>query len=264
MQKLPLVDENNKHILAPSKWSEITLEKWQEFSTLLVALQKGATMLEDGEQLFNMTYEEIVAKYPSYIIRVVSFWTGLTDGELMQLEYEQITYCYAQIFNALTPPEANEDYFKGFKFKGVYYKAKKTEKDIDGNLVFFKDSTFIEGIEFLQLSMLGHKVGSGEFHNIAKQIAIMYRPEGEEYDETKAGERAELFKDLTMDTVWQVAFFFASLKNSYMRRTLSSLTQKVKEARQTLKSGDFTTSSTPQETAVISIWKRLKQRIFTK
>lgn len=264
MRKLPIVDENNNVIKAPSEWKEITLGKWQEFSTLLSQLQAGATMLEEGEELTKMSYEDIVAKYPSYIIKIVSFWTGLTDAELMQLEYDQITYCYGLIFDSLTPPEPIEEYDKGFKFKGTFYEARKTETDIEGNMVFSKNASFMEGIEYLQLSLLGRSVGSGEFENISKQIAIMYRPEGEEYDEDIASERAELFKDLTMDIVWQVAFFFARLSNSYTRLTLKSLTQKVQEARQTLASGDITTFYTQQAGANISIWQKLKNRIFTR
>ena len=265
MLSLPLVDENGKAIKCPSDWSEVTLERWTRFSDLMIQLEKGAEMMNFDKPLFEMGMNEIVSSYPSYVLKVVSFWSGLTDNEIAGIDYDNIVGCYSLIFSLLTVPERNEEQKDGFSFKGTYYKAPKTTKDIHGNLIPMGGKTFIEAAEYLALGQLAQQVSKNKFSQIAKQIAIMYRPEGEEYNEEIAAERAEEFKNLPMDIVWQISFFLTSLRRSVVLSSSKYLEQAQEEMETTVRQlGDYTTSSMQQSGESLSIWKRLKRLTFTR
>jgi hypothetical protein len=262
MLKLPLIDERGIAIKAPSEWREITLATWIEFSEMLVQLNKGASMLEDGKDLNEMSIHEIIATYPSYVIKVVGFWTGLTDSELSQLHYDVIVGCFTLISSVLEKPEPLEE-FGGFKFKGKYYMKPKTVIDINGNEVLAKNTSFINMVEYLQLSMQGQKVAENVFTEMPKQIALLFKIEGEDYNEDVAYARSVIFKDLPMDIVWQIAFFLDSLRASYETAILKSLTQNLDQIKEVI-IGDTTISSIQRSTVISRIWKRLKSIISTR
>lgn len=262
MIRLPLIDDKGNVIKSPSDWREITLSKWIEFSEMLVQLAKGSNLLEEGKDFSDMTIHDLIASYPSYVIKVVSFWSGLTESEINQLEYTDIVSCFTMINEVLQQPKQELDW-GGFKFRGKYYMKPKTVKDINGNDILAKDTSFINMVEYLQLSLQGQKVAENVFTEMPKQIATLFRLSDEQYNEDVASIRAEIFKDLPMDIVWQVAFFLQSLKSSYEILILQSLTENLQEMKAEI-TGDTTTLSIQPLTVISRIWRRLRKRIFTK
>ena len=262
MLRLPLVDENDNVIKAPSSWREITLGKWIEFSEMLVQLAKGSNMLEEGKDFSDMTIHDLIATYPSYVIKVVSFWSGLSESEINQVEYENIVGCFTVINSVLQQPEIDKE-FNGFKFRGKHYMKPKTIKDINGNDILAKDTSFINMVEYLQLSLQGQKVSENVFTEMPKQIALLFRLSDEDYNEDISSIRAEIFKELPMDIVWQIAFFLQSLKSSYEILILQSLTENLKEIKKEI-TGDTIILSIQPLTVISQIWGRLRRLIFTK
>lgn len=55
------------------------------------------------------------------------------------------------------------------------------------------------------------KLGEGDYSAAFNIVSLMCMKEGEEYDEEHVSRRAEAFKDLTMDIVWDVFFYISNL-----------------------------------------------------
>ena len=70
-----------------------------------------------------------------------------------------------------------------------------------------KRNTFGDYIEATQLEMSVEKLTNGRFDVLPEQMAILCRKRDEKYDEDLIPEKAEKFRELTMDIVLEFAFF---------------------------------------------------------
>jgi hypothetical protein len=248
MISLPLVDEHDSPILIPSDWSEVTLRRFISFYDLFDVLStKLDGMLEEDQE---PTLEFICTRYPEYILQIVSFWTELNDRELSQVDFDVIVGCYNIIsHNFLNPPTKGEPPLEIKVGEQLCYPADRLV-DIHGNNIPLGKLTFNEGVEYLQLSTLSTNKGVNKFDMISKQIAIIYRPKGEDFDEERCFSRLEDVKDLTMDTVWQISFFLSDLSSTF-QANIHSYSEKIREAlakglEKTLATGDGTILYTQQ------------------
>ena len=81
---------------------------------------------------------------------------------------------------------------------------------------FFREGTFGEYIESTQLEMNTEYLKNGRFDILPEQMAILCKAVDEEVDLDNIDEKAKAFRKLTMDIVWEFAFFLN-------RQTSSSL-----------------------------------------
>jgi hypothetical protein len=75
------------------------------------------------------------------------------------------------------------------------------------------------------------KLGEGDYSAAFNIVSIMCMKEGEEYDDELTSKRAEAFKELTMDIVWDVFFYLSNLSRISKNLSQSYL---VEEAMQSL------------------------------
>ncbi len=76
--------------------------------------------------------------------------------------------------------------------------------------------TFTESTD---LELFSEEMKGGKYSVWPNIISIVYRPEGEEYDEDKSLKRAEKLKELDMKTAWGVFF--------YLKEHVNSLTKNI-------------------------------------
>ena len=119
----------------------------------------------------------------------------------------------AQVINTINilTEEYKPKGMKSFEFDGeTYYFPSE----------FLKDNTYGDFIEATQLDMYIESMKNGRYDVLPEQMAILCRKIGEEYNEDKIVEKAEKFKQLTMDIVFEFAFFLTKRNENLL--TLSS------------------------------------------
>lgn len=193
----------------PTKWEEITVEKWAEYQRLVKELQKNFVKkfnLKDESEASQITTAEIFIKYPEYFVRLFSFWTGVSLHDAYRVDKADILAIYETI-NGLLAKNTSEKRIDRFMLGGVAYLFPRSEYDIKGNEARMAKESFGAMIFAFQQEKILEDLSKSKFDVVADQMAILCRPEGEEYNPSKVGERARKFKQLTMDIVWEFVFF---------------------------------------------------------
>jgi len=86
-----------------------------------------------------------------------------------------------------------------------------------------KSSSFGRYIEAEQLEIQSSMIDQGKIEYMPRQIAILCKKEGEseKLDDDIIDKRAELFKQLDMATIWDVAFFLNKLEQGLLTSFLT-------------------------------------------
>ena len=108
--------------------------------------------------------------------------------------------------------------------------------DLDGETYyfpseFFKKETYGDYIESTQLEMYVSDMKNGRYDILPEQMAILCRRIDEEYDDDVIAEKADKFRGLTMDVIWEFSFFLIqqSVKLMKLSPTFSEKKQQVQE-----------------------------------
>ena len=125
------------------------------------------------------------------------------------------------IMNFLKEPEYNK--IDSFTFKKKKYYLPKSKVDYFGNEIEMAEASFGEVVEAMQIQEMDKSFQENNFKVLPYQIAMLCRRKGEDYNDQIVKERAEVFKELPMDVVWQVAFFLIRQKQKSLKRLLQSL-----------------------------------------
>ena len=216
--------DTNEEIQCAENWSEITLGKYTDFVALY--LQSFKAIKDDCPEAEEFSYSDLIIKYPIYLKKIVAFWLNISHEDINMFEYKDIIKAWEIISNIITVP--SPDLYKSlesFKYKDIKYTIKKDLINNEGNKVYMSGSTFGEVIEFLQLDNLQQEVTAGKYHNLSKQIAILYRAKDEELSDENVFNKAKIFRDLPMDMVWGIAFFLIELRITFAHNTLLSLSE---------------------------------------
>ena len=70
---------------------------------------------------------------------------------------------------------------------------------------------------------------NGKYDVLPEQMAILCRKADEEYDEDKIEEKAEKFKELTMDIVFEFAFFLTQRTGKLVKHSSMYLEKSVNQ-----------------------------------
>tara|TARA_R110002020_G_scaffold120148_5_gene273846 strand:- start:1187 stop:1888 length:702 start_codon:yes stop_codon:yes gene_type:complete len=227
--------EGNKYDI-PTDWSEITLEYWCGFYNIIKKYTKkdeekekkgevsefDETKLEDFEML-KMNRD------------MFQYMTGISDAMLDTLDINSMNDAIKIIGDLLQEYEPKDK--DSFDFEGEKYYFPKE---------FLKRNTFGDYIEASQLDMYIDMMKHGRFDVIPEQMAILCRTATEKYDEDAIDAKAEKFKQLKMDTVWEFAFFLKmqSVKLTRTFRTfLGKTEEEVEEVKAEFLQLDSTTNS---------------------
>ena len=127
---------------------------------------------------------------------VFAYISGLTKEEVALVDTAQIEKVLSTI-NVLTE-EYKPKGDNSFEFEGeTYYFPSE----------FLRKNTYGDFIESTQLNMYIKDMENGRFDILPEQMAILCRRIDEEYDDDAIPEKAEKFRELTMDIVWEFSFF---------------------------------------------------------
>ena len=221
----------DKEFKFPTKWEEITIKRYAEYEAMVKNLQKSFVKifnLKDESEVGQITQAEIFRLYPTYFTSMFCFWTGLAQTDAFRVDSADIFACIA-VMNDLLAKNTGERKIDRFDYLGETYLFPTSKKDINGNEALMSGESFGAMVFAFQQEKVLEDLKLGKFDVVANQIAILCRPEGEDYDPEKVNERAELFKGLSMEIVWQFVFF--SIRQTSRFKMLTKIYTKEAEAK---------------------------------
>ena len=189
-------------IIVPESWSDVTLERYQDYSTRV----KG---LDDEDEI---------------VLNSISSLCGVPIEVIKRLKISDIKILYTKLGKLISVP-VNKEVFDKINIKGVTYGFHPKLDDMTlGEFVDLEEQT---------------KDGVEGFHNV---LSILYRPvtevKGSKYNIEPYNEshikNAPLFKDVSIDVVNGVMVFFYTLgskciksSNRYLEANLMNHLQEM-------------------------------------
>tara|TARA_R100000654_G_C2681763_1_gene127389 strand:+ start:308 stop:1018 length:711 start_codon:yes stop_codon:yes gene_type:complete len=199
----------DRDVVIPVEWKDITVKYWGELATIIKKHYKNATEEDKSKeenkhallksplmQDFNKDVKLTDTQTLKMNADIFSYITGLTKEETALVDVKQINKVLSLI-NKLTE-EYKPKGTRSFEFDGETYFFPSE---------FFKKNTYGDYIEATQLDMYIKDMENGRFDILPQQMAILCRKIDEEYDDDKIPEKADKFKGLTMDIIWEFSFF---------------------------------------------------------
>tara|TARA_R100000655_G_scaffold46846_4_gene83818 strand:- start:1285 stop:1995 length:711 start_codon:yes stop_codon:yes gene_type:complete len=221
-----------RDVVIPVEWKDITVKYWGELATIIKKHYLEAT--KDDEKK-DTQFEELIKASPlsseflkddkltdAQVLKmnadVFSYITGLSREETELVDVSQINQVLSTI-NILTQ-EYKPQGVDCFDFEGetFYFPSE-----------FLKRETFGEYIEATQLDMYIKDMENGRFDVLPQQMAILCRKEDEVYDDEAIPEKAEKFKNLTMDIIWEFSFFLTQRTERLQKLSLTYLAKHKQE-----------------------------------
>ena len=198
-----------RDVVIPVEWKDITVKYWGELSTIIKKHHTEASTEDEKknnerhELLENPLLSDLVKENPlndSQILKmnsdIFTYITGLTKEETSMIDVSKVTQVISLI-NKLTE-EYKPKGIRSFEFEGEEYFFPSE---------FFRKQTYGDFIESTQLDMYIKDMENGRFDILPEQMAILCRRADEEYDESLIPNKAEKFRGLTMDIIWEFSFF---------------------------------------------------------
>ena len=181
----------------PTDWSEITLEYWCGFYNIIKKYTKKDEEKEKNGEVSEFDESKLEDFELLKMNRdIFQYMTGISDDILNNVETQSMYQAISIIGDLLQ--EYKPKNIESFNFEGEKYFFPKE---------FLKRNTFGDYIESTQLDMYVDIMKNGRFDVLPEQMAILCRRADEEYDDNIVQEKAEKFKQLKMDVVWEFGFF---------------------------------------------------------
>lgn len=231
-----------------NEWSELKGEDYLSIQKISdEAPKKFKEMLkahyfQDQDRLneIKLSVRESEKTFPKFYGDFICAISNISKDEMKKIlkeTREHIFWNYAYKFAMgclIAPVDIEKFELDEFQFvsdnypehNGTYLLPKST-RTVNDKIKLGRISTiqFTESAD-LKSSMIS--LDEGDYHKIFNIVSILCLKEGEEYDEQVSLERAEAFKELTMDIVWDVFFYLASLNS--MSKSIMELYSKAQEA----------------------------------
>ena len=174
----------------PTEWRDMTLRYW---CGLYAVINKYNERDEDGN-LIEVEHSDVQTLKINRDIFM--YLTGIKESQMQELDIQSVTDAVNVFSGAVT--EYKPLGVDKFQQDGeTYYFPKE----------FLKRNTFGDYIEATHLESTVKIMKHGRFDILPEQMAILCRNSGEEYDDDVIPAKTEKFKELTMDIVWEFAFF---------------------------------------------------------
>lgn len=198
----------------PTEWRDMTLKYW---CGLYSVINKYNKRDEDGN-IIEVEHSEVESLKINRDIFI--YLTGLNEQQISSLDMESVSNAVNVFSSAIQ--EYKPLGVDKFQFEDkTYYFPKE----------FLKRNTFGDYIEATHLESTVKIMKHGRFDILPEQMAILCREAGEEYDDDIIPQKTEKFKDLTMDIVWEFAFFLTR-QSVRLTKTFQTYLDKEKEAVQ--------------------------------
>ena len=198
----------------PTEWKDMTVQWYTDLLQIIKKHTKSAELKENYiEETYkdNDYYEKILqdAEFENEMLLnqdIFSYVTGMKKENVKKTKIEDVNKVL-DVINYLTK-EYEPQGINSFDFEGeTYYFPKE----------FLKDNTFGDFIETTQLEKSVEQFTNGRFDVLPQQMAILCRRHGEEFDDELIPEKTEKFKKLTMDKVFEFAFFLTNQNQKLLR-----------------------------------------------
>ena len=186
------IDGKEKEI--PSDWNEMTLEYYCGIYEILQKYKRTEEQDKNDEDkdLTKFFFTQEIKMYND----LFCYMTGMSRENVKKVKTEEIEAVISSLDNILE--EYKPKGMTNFEFEGdIYYFP----------MNFFRQGTFGEYIESTQLEMNTEYLKNGRFDILPEQMAILCKSVDEEVDLDNIDDKAKAFKKLTMDIVWEFAFF---------------------------------------------------------
>ena len=205
--------DENRDVIIPTEWTDMTLEYWCGMYMVIKRHQDLADLKNDKKKkdekesadeywMKQMAEkEDLLEKFDNVRLNkdLFAYMTGLSE-ESMELTDINSVNSVIGVLDGLVQ-EYKPKGVDSFEFEEeTYYFPKE----------FLKKNTYGDYIEATQLEMYIDMMKHGRFDVLPEQMAILCRRADEKYDDEKIPEKAEKFKQLTMDTVWEFSFFLSN------------------------------------------------------
>lgn len=248
-----LFEVNGKEYSLPDSLSEVTLDRFIDFQEKVYG--KKPETLEEAENLNDpeerkafistLSTEEIEGAWFNYYVLYVMYFTELEEDVAGKISKEGILELYNLIYKLLRVDFVE---MESFEHKGdTYYLPKAPENYIAKTKLYMQGSTSIEFITAMQYDKYAQKFGNSDWAVYPYIIATICRKKDEQLPldvnerEQFLESRAKLFKDLTLDKAFNVAFFLlnrkAQLKEYSSLYSLIRLLRQLAQERKRLVSG---------------------------
>jgi len=185
---------NKKKYSIPNEWSEMILEYYCGRFEILKKYQRNEEQNkeDEGKDLLKYFFVQETKMYRELFV----YMTDIDEQTIDKVPISDIE-AVMQCLDTVT-----QDY----KPTGMTY------FELDNDIYYFpmdflRTGTFGEYIEASQLEMNTQYLKNGRFDILPEQMAILCKKVDEEVDLDNIDEKAELFKQLTMDVVWEFSFF---------------------------------------------------------
>jgi hypothetical protein len=189
-----VIDINGKQKDIPSDWKEMTLEYYCGIYEILQKYKRTEEQdkNDEGKDLTKFFFTQEIKMYND----LFCYMTGMSKENVKKVKTEEIEAVISSLDNILE--EYKPKGMTNFEFEGdIYYFP----------MNFFREGTFGEYIESTQLEMNTEYLKNGRFDILPEQMAILCKSVDEEVDLDNIDDKAKAFKRLTMDIVWEFAFF---------------------------------------------------------
>ncbi len=186
------IDIENKEYKIPDSWEEMTLDYYCAIHSIISKYQKTQEE-EDSENDLTKYFFHQENKMNKELF---CYMTGLSNQKVNNISMQSIN----SVLNCL------EAIMKDYEPKGV--DSFKFENDIYYFPIdFLRTGTFGDYIESQQLEMNTQYLKNGRFDVLPEQMAILCKKVDEDVDLDDIDEKANAFRRLTMDIVWEFSFF---------------------------------------------------------
>jgi len=221
-------EEESIDFQVPTEWNEITLKHWSSLAYIIKKHQDTSKLKEnyledrfafEGEEEYKELTEGATFYNEVHLNRdIFCFLSGLDREDMKYVDMNQVTKVINTI--GLLTEEYEPKGMKSFELDGeTYYFPSE----------FLRNNTYGDFIESTQLDMYIESMKNGRYDVLPEQMAILCRKIDEDYDEDKIDEKAEKFKQLTMDIVFEFAFFLTKLNESLLKLSSTSLEKSVSQ-----------------------------------
>tara|TARA_Y100000401_G_scaffold110671_1_gene108103 strand:- start:31 stop:735 length:705 start_codon:yes stop_codon:yes gene_type:complete len=218
---MKLVKLNGQSIKIPQSWTEIPFNRFLKFSNLTKTFKTKEEMDEEYKneeetKEYRITLDNLKAN-----TKIAAFWTGLSEDEISMCDIDEINELMTDLtFMTQTYVPIN---INSFKFKEEEYFVPNTG---------MRENTFGDYIEAEQVEINNKDLELGKLESLPMQVAILCKRKeelGKNLKDNIVLERAELFKELDMATLWDVGFFLTKHETRLLSSTLMYLKQEKRQ-----------------------------------
>lgn len=191
-------------VVIPTEWKDITLSHWTELSTIIQKHQKNTKLKKTSLQEKYADFDDVekILEDVDFVDSVslnkdiFCFLTGLDNDDMKKTDINQVSKVI-EVIGMLTE-EYKPEGIKSFELEGETYYFPSDS---------LRNNTYGDFIEATQLDMTVEHMKNGRYDVLPEQMAILCRRIDEDFDEGLIPEKTKKFKKITMDIVYEFAFF---------------------------------------------------------